>query len=81
MDLREIGLEGVDWIRLAQDGDRWRAVVSSVMNLRILAPLSYGVYCCDSRLLQNETTCFNVIYQLNFLYEMEERYSALRSMF
>jgi hypothetical protein len=40
MDLREIGLVGVDWIRLAQDRDRWRAVVSAVMNLRVLAPRS-----------------------------------------
>jgi hypothetical protein len=40
MDLREIGLEGVYWIRLAQDRDRWRAVVSAVMNLRVLAPRS-----------------------------------------
>jgi hypothetical protein len=38
MDLREIGLGGVDWIRLAQDRGRWRAVVSAVMNLRFLAP-------------------------------------------
>jgi hypothetical protein len=38
MDLREIGLGGVDWIRLSQDRDRWRAVVSAVMNLRVLAP-------------------------------------------
>jgi hypothetical protein len=37
MDLREIGLGGVDWIRLAQDRDRWRADVSAVMNLRVLA--------------------------------------------
>jgi hypothetical protein len=28
---------GVDWIRLAQDRDQWRAVVSAVMNLRVLA--------------------------------------------
>jgi hypothetical protein len=28
MDLREVGLVGVDWIRLSQDRDRWRAVVS-----------------------------------------------------
>jgi hypothetical protein len=40
MDLREIGLESVDWIRLAQDRDRWRATVSAVMNLRVLAPRS-----------------------------------------
>jgi hypothetical protein len=38
MDLREIGLGGVDWIRLAQDRDRWRTLVSAVMNLRVLAP-------------------------------------------
>jgi hypothetical protein len=40
MDLREIGLGGVDWIRLSQDRDRWWAVVSAVMNLRVLAPRS-----------------------------------------
>jgi hypothetical protein len=40
MDLREIGLGGVDWIRLAQDRDRWQVVVSAVMNLRVLAPRS-----------------------------------------
>jgi hypothetical protein len=40
MDLREIGLGGVDWIRLCQDRDLWRAVVSAVMNLRVLAPRS-----------------------------------------
>jgi hypothetical protein len=40
MDLRETSLGGVDWIRLARDRDRWRAVVSAVMNLRVLAPRS-----------------------------------------
>jgi hypothetical protein len=40
MDLRETGLGGVDWIRMSQDRDRWRAVVSAVMNLRVLAPRS-----------------------------------------
>jgi hypothetical protein len=40
MDLREIGLGSVDWIQLAQDRGQWRALVNTVMNLRILAPLS-----------------------------------------
>jgi hypothetical protein len=40
MDLRETGLGDVDLIRLAQDRDRWWAVVSAVMNLRVLAPRS-----------------------------------------
>jgi hypothetical protein len=35
MDLREVGCGGVDWIDLAQDRDRWRAVVYTVMNLRV----------------------------------------------
>jgi hypothetical protein len=34
MDLGEIGWNGVDWIDLAQDRDRWRALVNTVMNLR-----------------------------------------------
>jgi hypothetical protein len=34
-DLREVGWEGVDWIDLAQDRDRWRALVYTVMNLRV----------------------------------------------
>jgi hypothetical protein len=42
MDLGEIGWGGVgvEWIQLAQGRDRWRAVVSAVMNLRVLAPRS-----------------------------------------
>jgi hypothetical protein len=32
-DLREIGWDGMDWIDLAQDRDRWRALLNTVMNL------------------------------------------------
>jgi hypothetical protein len=35
MDLREIGFGDVDWIHWAQDRDRWRDLVNTVMNLRV----------------------------------------------
>jgi hypothetical protein len=35
IDLREMGWDGMDWIDLAQDGDPWRALVNTVMNLRV----------------------------------------------
>jgi hypothetical protein len=38
MDLREIGWGGVEWVHLAQDRDRWRAVVNATMNPRVLEP-------------------------------------------
>jgi hypothetical protein len=35
MYLREIGWDGMDWIDLAQDRDQWRALVDTVLNLRV----------------------------------------------
>jgi hypothetical protein len=35
MGLQEEGFGGIDWIDLAQDRDRWRALVSTVMNFRV----------------------------------------------
>jgi hypothetical protein len=35
MDLHDVGLEAMDWFDLAQDRDRWRALVNAAMNLQV----------------------------------------------
>jgi hypothetical protein len=35
MDLEEVGCGSMDWIRLAQDRDRWQALVNAVMDLKV----------------------------------------------
>jgi hypothetical protein len=35
MNLQEVGWGGIEWIDLAQDRDRWRAVVNAVLSLRV----------------------------------------------
>jgi hypothetical protein len=40
MELREIGWGSTEWLQMAQDRDRWRALVNMVIILRVLAPRS-----------------------------------------
>jgi hypothetical protein len=48
MDLQEVGCGYMDWIGLAQDRDRWRTLVSAVMNLRVRGnALSSQKTCCN----------------------------------
>jgi len=35
MDVQEVGYGGMDWIEMAQDTDRWRALANAVMSLRV----------------------------------------------
>jgi hypothetical protein len=46
MTLQVVEWEGMDWIFLAQDRDRWRALVNAVMNLRL--PLNSGTFLIKS---------------------------------
>jgi hypothetical protein len=42
MDLRKIGIDGANWIQLAQDRFQWRAFVNTVMKLRV--PQESGIF-------------------------------------
>jgi hypothetical protein len=77
MDLREIGLGGMDWIDLAQNRDQWRVIMNTVMNLRVqsnfykfLSSCSTGVF---SRMAQFHgvnslvLTCDCAIYKVTLL--------------
>jgi len=41
MDLQELGVAYEDWMELAQDRDKWRALVGTVMNIRV--PKMWGI--------------------------------------
>jgi hypothetical protein len=50
MDVREISYGIVDWIQLAQDRDRWRVLVNTVMNLLVLTPrMKFFFFLASSR--------------------------------
>jgi hypothetical protein len=56
MDLQEVGSGCGDWIELAQDRDRWRALVSAMMNFLVvpLNPGNYSISCKFNQLASQE---------------------------
>jgi hypothetical protein len=47
VDLQEVGCGGMDWIWLAQDIGRWRALVNGIMNLRVPSNAWNFLTCCQ----------------------------------
>jgi hypothetical protein len=65
MDLGKIDWDVVDWIRLAQNRDRWLAVVNVVMNLQVLTPWRYLVITERTKNNQSSFVYINPIGHLN----------------
>jgi hypothetical protein len=59
MDLLEIGLNVVDWIGLAQDRYRWRALVNSIMNLWV--PYNAGNYQMAAQLVASQAVLSSIV--------------------
>jgi len=63
MALKEMGWEGMAWIHLVQDRDKWEALVNKVMNIQV--PQHAGNFCPAEKPLaaQEELCCYGVSYE------------------
>jgi hypothetical protein len=60
MDIGESGLGGVEWIQLAQDRGRWRAVINTAIHLRVLEPHSDYISIILADEYRCEAPCYGV---------------------
>jgi hypothetical protein len=63
MDPREIGWGGMDWIDLAQDRDQWRALVNTVMNLRVSQNVGKFLSGCETGSLSRRFSSMELVRQ------------------
>jgi len=61
MDLKEIVWEGLDWIALAYDRDKWRALMNSIMNHRFHKMRGISLLDCDLFVSEEQLCCMQLI--------------------
>ena len=69
MDLYGLRCGGMDWIELAQDRDRWRALVTAVMNLQVLQNAGNFLTSCKPVSFSRRTLLHGVKSKLDCVYE------------
>jgi hypothetical protein len=65
MNLREIGWGGIDWIDLAENGDQWRVLVNTAMNLRVACNVGKFMSSCTTGDFSRKPQLYVVSYSVS----------------